>query len=561
MPTTPSRSNSMGANGRIRAHVPFRGNDLEHGKKTGKTVTQVSRDADDFEPFDQVLGQAYQGNLNPPRVANKKTKSARNPSPEQDEDYDNSGEVSMDIDSAAPSSARRAGSSSRPLPASSTVDYDRIPSPKPNAQRSSAKPNGGSKPKTPSGLRSQLHFEDDVELGRDALEYPMDDSFAGDTTHANTDYGGEDQSFENDQPSMSHSNLSFTELARDEEDNLPNMSEDDDDEEEPAPSTSRGKQRSVQQESDGEDHPIEDEIADVMDAIDQEPEEDLPPSKPIKKTRKAPPTDSEPPKKRPRKGETKKDKKQPRINNIDENGLRRSKRQHYAPLEYWRGEHVVYGRREHGKSVVPVIKEIIRFPKPEPELLGTAVIKRRKRYVTRPPRSKIDNPELGWDDETQPNGIIMDYQSQSEVERRVAFPARLVNPKPGQGDKFAYHKIFGDGNFVAAGQLIIPPGAEKPTKPTKDNTYIFYIIEGAVECKIHRTSFVLSTGGSFMVPRGNQYYIKNICERDVKLFFAQARKVPPSEMEAPPTILAPRSSIPPRTKTAPQATPEAGSTA
>ena len=31
---------------------------------------------------------------------------------------------------------------------------------------------------------------------------------------------------------------------------------------------------------------------------------------------------------------------------------------------------------------------------------------------------------------------------------------------------------------------------------------VFYVIEGAVNCKIHETSFIISTGGMFLVPRG-----------------------------------------------------------
>lgn len=51
----------------------------------------------------------------------------------------------------------------------------------------------------------------------------------------------------------------------------------------------------------------------------------------------------------------------------------------------------------------------------------------------------------------------------------------MVSPKPAQGYEYFFHKIFGDGDFVAAGHLVIPPGAEKPTKPTKDNTYVGHI--------------------------------------------------------------------------------------
>jgi centromere protein C len=66
-------------------------------------VNQVSRDADDFESFEQVLDQAYKsGNL--PRPANNKPNAVnghphRSQSPLQ-RDIDDSGELSMDIESS-----------------------------------------------------------------------------------------------------------------------------------------------------------------------------------------------------------------------------------------------------------------------------------------------------------------------------------------------------------------------------------------------------------------------------------------------------------------------------
>ena len=53
----------------------------------------------------------------------------------------------------------------------------------------------------------------------------------------------------------------------------------------------------------------------------------------------------------------------------------------------------------------------------------------------------------------------------------VAFTANMVQPKPAAQGAFYFQKIFGDGDFLAAGQLIIPPGSTKPTKGTKDNTF------------------------------------------------------------------------------------------
>lgn len=135
----------------------------------------------------------------------------------------------------------------------------------------------------------------------------------------------------------------------------------------------------------------------------------------------------------------------------------------------------------------------------------------------------------------------------------IAFTSKMVSPKPAANNEFAFQKIFGDGEFIAAGQLLIPVGGKKPSKGTKDNTYVrqdslvfktnlqliveqvFFVIEGAVSLKIHRTSFIVATGGMFLIPRGNNYYIENVSQRSAKLFFTQARKVN-AEDEAPPDV-------------------------
>ena len=98
----------------------------------------------------------------------------------------------------------------------------------------------------------------------------------------------------------------------------------------------------------------------------------------------------------------------------------------------------------------------------------------------------------------------------------------MVRPKPAANNDWFFQKVFGDGEFIAAGQLIIPPKGRKPSKGTKDNTYvrfsiavrkyfdsklmltgqIFYVIEGAINLKVHNTTLVLATGAMFLVPRG-----------------------------------------------------------
>jgi len=130
----------------------------------------------------------------------------------------------------------------------------------------------------------------------------------------------------------------------------------------------------------------------------------------------------------------------------------------------------------------------------------------------------------------------VDWFTGNEVSRRLAFPGRLVVHRPAANNDFFFTKVFGDGEYIAAGQLKIPPHKHKPSKMTKDNTYVFYVIEGAVTFKVHESSYVLCSGGMILVPRGNTYYIQNIADRDAKLFFAQARRVS-AEEEAPPEVL------------------------
>ncbi|RXW13293.1 hypothetical protein EST38_g12561 [Candolleomyces aberdarensis] len=143
------------------------------------------------------------------------------------------------------------------------------------------------------------------------------------------------------------------------------------------------------------------------------------------------------------------------------------------------------------------------------------------------PGSKVvtPNPEDGWDDDTPSIARVLDFNSGQQVERRVAWTAKMANLKPVPNNSWSYEKIFGDEDFIAAGQLVIPPNSQKPSKATKDNTYMFYVVEGAVKVKVHDTCLVLAPGGTFMVPRGNLYSIENVSQRDAKLFFTQARKM------------------------------------
>lgn len=97
-------------------------------------------------------------------------------------------------------------------------------------------------------------------------------------------------------------------------------------------------------------------------------------------------------------------------------GVRRSSRQRFDPVEWWRLERVVFGRPEEGKAPLPVYKGIHTVPKEPVRRLGNAAGKKRKRGVS--VRATSTFPEQGWDEKTDPLGLVFDFELETEIERR-----------------------------------------------------------------------------------------------------------------------------------------------
>ena len=58
----------------------------------------------------------------------------------------------------------------------------------------------------------------------------------------------------------------------------------------------------------------------------------------------------------------------------------------------------------------------------------------------------------------------------------VAVTAKMVSLRDAANANFKFQKIFGEGSFLAAGQLLIPPEGSKPTKNTKDNSFVSILV-------------------------------------------------------------------------------------
>lgn len=171
--------------------------------------------------------------------------------------------------------------------------------------------------------------------------------------------------------------------------------------------------------------------------------------------------------------------------------VRRSRRAKTKPIKFWLGEKLEYAEYQPGRhNQVPVIAGIRRIPEIDlPRKRRTqqkSRSKSRKLHSEEPEQLILaGNPEDGWDDETDPMGVVVDYDTREEISRRelnfyfdsvfsfavmltwslgIAFTSAMVVPKGTQKGQFSFQKIFSDKQFVAAGQLVIPVGGNKPKK-------------------------------------------------------------------------------------------------
>lgn len=342
MPTSARKSSLGGARNRTqKAHIPYRGDNPEVGKKTGIAIQHVERKSDGFEPFADVLRQA--DGRTPPRPKIRKKTPAR-AERYADEYDDEDGEMSMQIDSpvqqlvsmrppATPPTAGGRRSSIRPVARTSDIDYDKIPSPRP-LQRASR--NAASGPSTLS--RSVLARDIEPEPDSDSPNEDAGD-FYDEQTQNMDDAGFEDYAQENTPTQASVANHSFGRIDEDEDEDEEEQGQELTPQPEPPKSTKKRPPPPPREPSQSEEE-IEAEIAQGLedvglgnDTVDEyEEEEEAPP--PPKKTKIS----------QEKKVTHKTDSRSKKENRPVREGVRRSKREHYAPLEYWRGEKLVYGR-------------------------------------------------------------------------------------------------------------------------------------------------------------------------------------------------------------------------
>ena len=267
-----------------KAHIPYRGDNPEVGKKTGIAVQHVERKSDGFEPFEEIMQQADK--RTPPKPKGRKRKQSVADPVGLNDSFDEDGEMSMDIDSTCfvgclyfvnlnlwmvtgpvryfnnvpppitPTSYRTSMSSARAVSRTSDVDFDAIPSPRTGSGRKSMGQHTSTKVSGSSRL-SQYYTADDVDQ-----DGAMDDHVGSPAQ-------------------ISPQHTSFAQMARDDDDGDLNISNgnplhppEDEPEEEPSPLVStwnkakaRARMSIVPEEADSE---VEDEIAQGLEDVEED---------------------------------------------------------------------------------------------------------------------------------------------------------------------------------------------------------------------------------------------------------------------------------------------------
>ncbi|ORY04431.1 hypothetical protein K493DRAFT_311389 [Basidiobolus meristosporus CBS 931.73] len=204
----------------------------------------------------------------------------------------------------------------------------------------------------------------------------------------------------------------------------------------------------------------------------------------------------------------------------DDIGVRRSGRTKVKPLDFWRNERVVYGRRKSGPNVVSVVKEVVTIPVEHRALSKRSNKKKNVKRVIVAEESEEDE----YNDEPIDEIPIVDWYTQEVVNQVVGLTKDMIVTKPVKNQTFEFEKTFGEQDFMSSGIIKLQCNGMKPKRNSGDSAMVFFVISGACRVTVHTTRFVISAGGQFHVPRGNQYQLENVSSKETRLFFTQARE-------------------------------------
>ncbi|TIA69129.1 hypothetical protein E3P91_03755 [Wallemia ichthyophaga] len=207
--------------------------------------------------------------------------------------------------------------------------------------------------------------------------------------------------------------------------------------------------------------------------------------------------------------------------NDEADALRRSSRPRHRPLAEWALE-----RTDFAGNIIappPVVQST--------QQTQTSLKERKKRAAQSAARNnKQKEIELHKTlEKYTTTSYPVKNKSGKTIKRDIAYREKHLKIDDLKKE-YEFKKIFQEPEHMASGVMVIDKGKEKPYKESNDNCYVFYIIDGAARVGLNQShEFNISLGGSFYIPRMNQYKIRNIGNSHLKLFFTQIRIPEPVE--------------------------------
>lgn len=198
--------------------------------------------------------------------------------------------------------------------------------------------------------------------------------------------------------------------------------------------------------------------------------------------------------------------------------LRRSKRRRFAPLAWYKGEHLVYERRKSGVGVVvPTVKGV--------ERAGTKTPKPRAKKPKESFKSSKKDSAMVWD-EKECTGKVVDIVKRKNKVQHRSIPVSGERPPPQAAQTFNVQGFEGQPSWIS-GVLELPPRGMKEPEGVGECTQVFYVDHGqsnalevaiAIPLKDHfdeetAQRIRLSPGDEFYVPPNNSYMLWNHSKR------------------------------------------------
>ncbi|KAK3321228.1 kinetochore CENP-C fungal-like protein [Cercophora scortea] len=237
----------------------------------------------------------------------------------------------------------------------------------------------------------------------------------------------------------------------------------------------------------------------------------------------------------------------------------RSGRNSFKPLAFWRNEHVDYDHDEAmtdhfatkshpSKFLLPSIKEVVRVDEPE-RVFPTKARKAKTPSKRQKNKSKsggyhsdsegedgladpwelnpgaIEGEAVVWHPDHEFNPPALDDEVEV-TEKQLAISGAAIQTLAVKDASFRYAKAVSEG-FFGAGVVDLPAGSEKRPKNSRKMFMTFFVFSGRVLVTVNETSFRISKGGMWFVPRGNYYSIENDYDQPARIFFSQGCEVAP----------------------------------